>query len=442
MRSILKVPRSRFGFPFLATTPANALRFPVKIETSKPALRGVGCKPVGLPFPNFATTRARCATGVPLNADCPFQVRRIKLTSRRDAIDFPSLQEPQVLIEPQIRTKQLAQLCRRVGTALQAGMDVRGVMKREADRGPASQRAVIRHVHQAVDRGDALADALTDCGKFFPPLVVAMVSVGEATGKVAESFLRLADHYERGLGLRRMFLAGITWPVIQLVAVIAIVGFLIWIVGVIGSVVGETTDVLGFGLTGTSGLLIYLAMVGSIVGVLALVIWSASRGARWTRPPVALMYMTPVLGRALRTLALARCAWTLSMTLDTAMDAKRAVRLALASTAVDHYARHADRVGQSIQEGADIATSLLRTHVFPDDFLDALEVGEQSGRAAESMAALAQQYEQQARAAFTALTVVAGFAVWCTVAAIIIAIIFRLAFFYINMINRAASGEF
>ena len=51
-------------------------------------------------------------------------------------------------------------------------------------------------------------------------LVVAMVSVGEATGKVAESFLRLANHYERGLGLRRMFLAGITWPVIQLVATI------------------------------------------------------------------------------------------------------------------------------------------------------------------------------------------------------------------------------
>lgn len=329
-----------------------------------------------------------------------------------------------------------------MGTALQAGMDVRSVLKGEADRGPAQQRAVIRQVHKAVDGGEALARALTDCGKFFPPLVVAMVSVGEATGKVAECFLHLADHYERGLGLRRTFLAGITWPVIQLVAAVAIVGFLIWIVGIIGTVVGETTDVLGFGLTGTRGLLIYLAIVGGIMGTIAVVIWSASRGARWTRPFVAMAFAIPVLGRALKTLALARCAWALSMTLDTAMDTKRAVRLALASTAADRYARHADSVGQAIQGGTDIATSLRRTHAFPDDFVDALEVGEQSGQAAESMAALAQQYEQQARAAFAALTVLAGFAVYCAIAAFIIAIIFRLAFFYINMINRAASGDF
>jgi type II secretory pathway component PulF len=297
-------------------------------------------------------------------------------------------------------------------------------------------------VHTRVDRGDSLADALADSGEFFPPMFLAMVHVGEATGKLAESLLRLAEHYEHGLALRRTFLAGITWPVIQLVATVGIVGFLIWIVGVIGSVVGETRDLLGLGLTGTSGLLIYLAVVGGITGIVAIVIWSASRGARWTRPFVSATLAIPVLGRALKTIALARCAWALSMTLDSAMDTKRAVRLALASTAMDRYARHASAVEQAIQDGTDIATSLRRTHVFPDDFVDALDVGEQSGQAAESMAALAQQYEQQARAAFSALTVVAGFAVWCAIAALIIAIIFRLALFYIDMINRAASGQF
>jgi hypothetical protein len=58
------------------------------------------------------------------------------------------------------------------------------------------------------------------------------------------------------------------------------------------------------------------------------------------------------------------------------------------------------------------------------------------------MAALAVNYEQQARSALGTLTMLTGCAVWAVIFGLIIAVIFRLAFFYIGMINAAASGDF
>ena len=76
---------------------------------------------------------------------------------------------------------------------------------------------------------------------------------------------------------------------------------------------------------------------------------------------------------------------------------------------------------------------------FPPDFLDAVDVGEHSGGLVESMAHLSQQYQEQARAALSTLTMVAGFAVWGLVAILLICLIFRFALVYINILNNAAN---
>ena len=49
-------------------------------------------------------------------------------------------------------------------------------------------------------------------------------------------------------------------------------------------------------------------------------------------------------------------------------------------------------------------------------------------------------YQDQARAALGVLATIAGFAVWIAVASIIICLIFRLAFFYLNALSGAGLG--
>ncbi len=52
------------------------------------------------------------------------------------------------------------------------------------------------------------------------------------------------------------------------------------------------------------------------------------------------------------------------------------------------------------------------------------------------MAHLSHQYQEQAQFALKTINTVAAFAVWMVIAALIIMVIFRLAFFYMGMINQ------
>jgi type II secretory pathway component PulF len=332
--------------------------------------------------------------------------------------------------------KPLAGLCRRLATALVAGVDARTIWAREAQQ--ARGRAARKHlaaVSQALNQGQSVADALAATGDFFPALFREMAEVGEQSGHLGEVFGQLAEHYEGQVALRRVFLAAIAWPMIQLAVALTVVGFLIWFMGVIGKMADTKVDMLGFGLTGNRGLAIYLATVAAAGVVLAVFIRAASRGMVWTGLIQRGVLHVPVLGHALRTLALARLAWSMHLTMNAGMDLRRALQLSLRSTCNARYINEIKRIDAGIAGGDSIHEVFCRCSCFPPDFLDALYVGEHSGKLVESMALLSRQYQDQARTALTTLTMLAGFGVWGVVAVLIIALIFRLFFFYIGMIN-------
>jgi len=346
-----------------------------------------------------------------------------------------------MFFSPRISTKQLAALCRRLAISLEAGIDVRKVWAREAERpiGPTARRRV-ESISEAVNRGDSLGEALATTGDYFPPLFRELAAVGEQTGHLSECFSQLADHYDGHLRLRRVFLAAIAWPMIQLVLALAVIGFLIWIMGVIGQFTGTTVDILGFGLVGNSGLAIYVSFVALVGFGLFVVIHAMQRGLFWVAPIQIALIRVPMLGQAIRTLALARLAWSLHLTLNTGMPLRHALQLSLQSTHNAHFTRHLRTIDKSVAAGNSLYESFLQTDAFPIEFLDALHTGEEAGRLVETMAILSRQYQDQAQAAMRVLTMVAGVAVWAVIAVFIIMMIFRIFSFYIGTINNALSG--
>jgi type II secretory pathway component PulF len=333
--------------------------------------------------------------------------------------------------------KSLAQLLRRVGTSVRAGIDARSLWAREANHGSAAHRQCVGRISEAINTGDTLASALADCGDFFPPLVVTLIDVGERTGRLDDVLHGLAEHYEHLLALRKTFLIGIAWPALQLLAAIGVVGLLIWILGVIPSGAGgQATDILGFGLIGTSGMLTYFGLVGVVAAGTTVFVMALMRGALGPGP-MQLAMRLPVIGNCLKTSALSRLAWTLSLSLDSGLDARRAMQLALRSTENAYYTSHLEDVDAAIVRGNEFHEALRATGIFPDDFVHALEVAEVSGTHGESLQRLAIDYRERTKSAARALTIAATTAVWIFVAGVLIFLIFRLALSYIGMIYDA-----
>ncbi|MHB0959207.1 MAG: type II secretion system F family protein [Pirellulaceae bacterium] len=322
-------------------------------------------------------------------------------------------------------------MCQRLGTAQRAGVDILATLRRESGYGSLVYRRNMAEVFESVSGGATLAEAMRERSPYFPPLTCELVDVGEQTGNLESILLRLSEHYQHLLRLRRTFLIGIFWPVLQLTVAILVIGLLILLLGILG------TSTTFFGLSGIGGVIIYAIVVGSCIVAVGLLGFGLLRGWFGAWPEHLLMRM-PVVGKTLQTMALARLAWTLSLALNAGIDAGRAIRMALQSTQSGYYIRHAAEIEAVIIRGGQFHEALRGTGVFSDEFLTALETAELTGTESESLAHLSEDYQRRAETATLALAVAASVMIWALVAAMMIYVIFRLFFtLYLNPMNEA-----
>lgn len=344
-----------------------------------------------------------------------------------------------MFFSPRIRLKPLAQLCHRLAIATSAGIQDRKIWHDEAERGSRSQRRKIGYLRDSLAGGHSITEGLRATGSFFPPLFRQMVEVGEMSGQLDHTYKRLAKHYDHSLVVRRSFLGRLAWPMIQLGMALLVVGLLIWVMGILpvnSGTKGPQVDILGWGLVGNSGLIIYLNALIVLGIVLLLLIEAFRRGLGWTRTLQRIAVRIPVIGGALKTLALSRFTWALQLVLDTPMDLRRALPLALEATGIDHFSRHASDVALRIEQGQSLHSALASTAAFPRDLLDSIAVGEQSGRLVETMERQSAEYQERAGLAISILAQAVGYLVWLTVVVVIITLIFSIFSFYTGQITN------
>lgn len=335
-----------------------------------------------------------------------------------------------------ISSRSLAQLCRRTGEALRAGLDVRGVWDKETQRGTPRQRLCMQQVRQQVGHGDSVAEAMRGCNGFFPPLVCEMVDVGEQSGHLDEILLQLADYYEHVLEVRRGFLGSIAWPVLQLGMGVVIVAFLILILGMLGSEV----DVLGLGLGTGLSLLVYFLGIFGFAGMIAVAVVAVQR--QWLgEMPLTVAMSIPVLSGAVQSAALSRFSMSLGMALDAGMDVLRAVQLSLASTQNPQFLSEGKELERRIRSGDELHQALRDSGVFPDPYLEMFETGEASGQLPEVLARLSLEYRQRFQTSLKALVVAVSILIWIMITALLIFVIIRLFItLYLSPIREALEG--
>jgi type IV pilus assembly protein PilC len=344
--------------------------------------------------------------------------------------------DTRMFFSPRIPLRKLAELSHRLDTALAAGIDMRTIWTREASRARGGARRQVQAVSKAINRGESMEQSLAAAGTYFPLLFRELAAVGDVTGHQSEVFKQLAEHYDHQAALRRNFLASLAWPIAEFVIAALIVGFMIWIMGAISATQGKTIDPLGLGLLGNRGLAIYASVLCGAAILIWLIVHAVRGGLTWARPLQRALLLLPFVGPALETLCLARLAWSLHLTLKAGMDVFRSLRLSLQSTRNARYIDQIDKIIRKIKSGKSLFDAFSEAGNYPNEFLDALAVSEQSGRVVESMELLSRQYQERARSALGAIAMLAGLAVWIVVAVIIVAVILRLGLFYIRSLGE------
>lgn len=301
---------------------------------------------------------------------------------------------------------QLARLFHRLANSYRAGIDLRSALLRETESGSPLWRRELTAVGQDLQRGSDLATALRNRGEFFPKLVLAITRAGERGGRLEEAFTRLASHYDSLVRFRSRFLTAIAWPVFELCFAIAVIGFLILILGYIyESNHLDPPDWFGLGLGTRGNFVLFLFIVLAAGGGLAGLVAGTARGVFGTLP-MEIARRLPVVGRTIECLSLSRFAWTASVAENAGMEAGETMQLALEATQNHFYERLIPEVTAGVRGGSGFHSVLSRTGAFPESFLMLVQNGETAGMLAESLERASGQLQEEAENNLRILAVV------------------------------------
>ena len=326
----------------------------------------------------------------------------------------------------------LIELCRSLRHYLAAGLSLLDVFRQQAKRGPGPVRRLAEDVVKDIEQGNDLERALNRHKDRFPPLFLALASVGEQSGSLPEVFAELEKYFKLQQQLRRQFWSQITWPILQFVLATLVIAAMLFILGLFGS----TFDPLGFGLLGTAGALTFLGIVWGTVALLGGGYILLTRSLRGRARVHALLLRLPVVGPCLEALALSRFCLALRLTMETAMPIARAAKLSLRATGNEAFVARTDVVVKALNEGKDLALAFARSRLLPEDFVNILANAEEGGRVAEMLRHQAEHYEEEASRRLTVLTKVAGWGIWMVVAGLMIFLIFRMYLTYFQQFDK------
>jgi type II secretory pathway component PulF len=333
-----------------------------------------------------------------------------------------------------MKLKAVAAFCRRMGVGLRAGVDILRLLESEQKSGDPRHRAAMQQLTDSIRSGSTFAKGMLDQKQYFPPLLIQMVHASELGGRMDGMFAYMATYYEQLKDTRAFFISRVTWPLIQLAMAIGIIGLVILIQGMLSP--NSSYDASGVGLSGLNGFFLYCGVVACVVGSLTLVgygIWKNWFNCHRVLMPI--IQRIPTLGTALVTLGLARLSMTLSMLLNAGVDARRSLKQAFMATGNYYFIGGAERAVKKVEEGASFGDAFAASLVLPDEFIEAVRIGELSGTETESLDHLAVQYQERARTALNLIATIASFVIWLSIMLLLAFMIIRMAMQYINTLN-------
>jgi general secretion pathway protein F len=309
---------------------------------------------------------------------------------------------------------QTSVLWRQLGGLLKSGLPLpQALVAVGRDSESEALQSITESLRAAVDEGESFSNALARSGEF-DEATVASVRAGERAGDLPGVATLLAGRAEQTERMHARGRLALTYPILLLAgATVISVGMASWVLPAAQSFYGESRPP---GPGQLFRLAYVLPVFFALIGLCGLVLVAAHRfpGAfPWMRPTLdRWLLRLPVWRDYYRATLLARFARVLSLLLRSGMPLDEALPLAGQGSGSSVVADECQRAARAVREG-DRATSVWKAGAaFSPAALWSLKVAEERGDLEQTLAALADYFEESAEVgAATFLTTVEPLAI-------------------------------
>lgn len=356
-------------------------------------------------------------------------------TLNRD-IEIPFLGKP--------KAKDMAVFCRQFVSILRAGVSVASVLSMLGQQtGNKKLRAAIREMQADVEKGESLATSMRRHPKIFPAILVNMVSAGEASGNLEESFRQMELYFERSKRTKSKVTSAMIYPCVLIVVMIIVL--IVMMTKIIPNFLKTFEDMDAELPKLTQGVMAVcewfkswwwvplLVLVALIVG--GVLFHRTNKGKHffgW------LARKTPVVGNLTVKTACATFCRTMEVLIGSGLTLTDSMDLAASNMGNIYYLEAIRDARALVAEGTPLRESLVRTGIFPPMVSNLVGVGEETGDLQSMMGKVADYYDEEVDEATKKLLNLMEPAIIIFMAVFVVIIVLAI---YLPMINMTKAFD-
>lgn len=356
-------------------------------------------------------------------------------TLNRD-IEIPFLGNP--------KAKDMAVFCRQFVSILRAGVSVASVLSMLGQQtGNKKLRAAIREMQADVEKGEALATSMRRHPKIFPAILVNMVSAGESSGNLEESFRQMELYFDRSKRTKSKVTSAMIYPCVLIVVMIVVL--IVMMTKIIPNFLKTFEDMdaelpkLTLGVMAVCEwfkswwwvpLLVLAALI--VGGVLFHRTDKGKHFFGW------LARKTPVVGNLTVKTACATFCRTMEVLIGSGLTLTDSMDLAASNMGNIYYLEAIRDARGMVAEGTPLRESLVRTGIFPPMVSNLVGVGEETGDLQSMMGKVADYYDEEVDEATKKLLNLMEPAIIIFMAVFVVIIVLAI---YLPMINMTKAFD-
>lgn len=316
--------------------------------------------------------------------------------------DQKSLFEYDFAFLNRISAKQISMASRQIATLLEAhvpALKTFRLLANESENPTLAKK--FTEIADDVQNGVPISDALNKHPSVFSDFYVNMVRGGEESGKLADTFVALADYLERSYELGSKVRGALIYPafIIATFAVVMIL-MLTLVVPKLAEVIkstGQDVPVYTKVVIGASDFLVNYGAFAFIIFVVAIfLIWRYTRGTNFVAQ--AKLWL-PGIGNLYRMLFLSRIADNMNTMLGNGISMVRGIEITASVVNNQIYHDVLMEVATAVKSGAPFSTALEIHREIPSVMIQMVKVGEETGEVGSILKKLSTFYQREVNTA-------------------------------------------
>ena len=299
---------------------------------------------------------------------------------------------------------------RQVALMLNAGLtliDSLEILKKQTNK--IILKKMINEISIKIKGGASFSSALLDYSKTFSKLYISLVKSGEASGKLGEILLRLADNLEKEREFKSKLKGALVYPAIVIIGMFVVM--FIMVTFVLPKLLGLYKD-FNVELPLSTKILIAVSNFSTQFWPLVLVLifvasyfikkYLATKVGKNNFDQFALKL--PVFGKIISISALVESTRTLAILIASGISILDALSIVVDATENVVYQQAFLTVSHKVEKGLSMGTAFEQEEIFPPILVQMTQVGEQTGKLDDTLFRLSKYFEMQSEMATKTMT--------------------------------------